>query len=120
MATFKNFKTSATDAGAVAYTAPAGGAVVLYLAVESLETHVTGAPLEEWRSTVWWTDDSDSDAISYITRATIVSHGMHIPLLQGKLVLEVGDTIVANVKKLDGSTGTSSKLGVWGSVMEII
>lgn len=105
--TFKNFKLAMITSSSAAYTCPAAtNAIVLLLQVANVDG------VNEADASVSWTDDSDSDAETFIIKSVPIPGGASLGVLSGKLVLEAGDTI----KVLASAAGD---LVVSGSVLEI-
>jgi len=105
--TFKNFQADMITGGATAYTCPAlTKAIVLHCQVANVDgTDSAGA-------SVHWTDDSDSDKATYWVKNVDVPAKASLPVIEGKPVLEAGDTIV-------GTALTDGDLQLSGSVLEI-
>jgi len=61
---------------------------------------------------VWWTDDSNADAITYLVEDVAIPVKAALAPIAGKLVLEAGDTISAS-----GATNDDAEITV--SVLEI-
>ncbi len=105
--TFKNFRALMTTTGALAYTCPAATtAIVIHLQVANVDgTNAADA-------TIYWTDDSNADAVTRLCYTVPVVADTSIGVMEGKLVLEAGDTIV-------GIASANGDLELSGSVMEI-
>jgi len=105
--TFKNFGDAIVTGGTTLYTCPADTiAVVLHLQA----ANVDGANSAD--VSVHWTDDSDSDEVTYLIKEVALGATEAISALTGKLVLEAGDTIV-------GTASADGDIEVSGSVLEI-
>jgi hypothetical protein len=105
--TFKNFGDAIVTGGTTLYTCPA--------ATTAIVIHLQTANVDGTNSadvSVYWTDDSDTDEVTYLAKTVPVAADSSISVLTGKLVLEEGDTVVG-VASADGD------LEVSGSVMEI-
>jgi hypothetical protein len=50
---------------------------------------------------VWWTDASDSDAVTYLAESVVIPANAGYAPLSGKLVLEAGDKIVGRGQEDD-------------------
>lgn len=105
--TFKNFGDAIVTGGTTLYTCPAATtAIVLHCQVANVDgTNSADA-------SVYWTDDSDTDEVTYLAKTVAVAADTALSVLTGKLVLEAGDTIV-------GVASADSDLEVSGSVLEI-
>ena len=87
---FKNAKVVLTDTAQTAYTCPASTEAVVLLCQAA---NVDGTSDSE--ITVGWTDASDGDAETSLALEIAVPAQASIGLIDGKLVLEAGDTIKA-------------------------
>ena len=106
-ATFKNFRALMTTGGATAYTCPAlTTAKILHCQVANVDG-VNSAD-----ATVYWTDDSNSDAVTRLGLTVVVPAQTSISMLTGTLILEAGDTLV-------GIASADSDLELSGSVLEM-
>jgi hypothetical protein len=104
--TFKNARALIQTTTTVVYTAPvATVAIVIGCQIANVS-----AALEEVK--VWWTDDSNADAITYLVEDVIIPIKAALAPIAGKLVLEAGDTISAT-----GQTNNDAEITV--SVLEI-
>jgi hypothetical protein len=104
---FKNFGAAITTAGVVLYECPTGTtAIVLHLQVANVDGTNSAS------ASVHWTDDSDSDSVTYLGKTVDVPAKSALSVLTGKLVLEAGDTIV-------GTASADGDLEVSGSVLEM-
>jgi hypothetical protein len=104
---FKNFQADMTTGGALAYTCPASTkALVLHCQVANIDgTNSADA-------SVYWTDDSNSDKVTYWAKTVAVAADTSLSVITGAPVLEAGDTIV-------GTASADSDLQLSGSVLEI-
>jgi hypothetical protein len=104
--TFKNARALIQTTTTVVYTVPsATTAIVIGCQVANVS-----ASAEE--VSVWWTDDSAADAITYLVDEVIIPTQASLAPIAGKLVLEAGDTISAT-----GETNNDAEITV--SVLEI-
>ena len=104
--TFKNAKLKIQDAATDVYECPsATTAIVLGCQVSNVS-----ATAEEVE--VWWTDASDSNAITRLVKDVIIPAQSSLAPIAGKLVLEAGDKIRAI-----GETNDDAEIVV--SVLEI-
>lgn len=105
---FKNFKQADLDnADEVIYTVPPNTtAIVLMLQA----TNIDG--VNAVTASLWWTDDSDTDAVTYLLKTTSIAVGQAKGAVDGKLVLEAGDQI-------KGLAGADGDVSVSGSVLEL-
>jgi hypothetical protein len=104
--TFKNAKLKIQDAATDVYECPsATTAIVLGCQVSNVS-----ASAEE--VSVWWTDDSDADAVTRLVKDVIVPAKASLAPIAGRLVLQAGDKIRAQ-----GQTNDDAEITV--SVLEI-
>ena len=59
---------------------------------------------------MWWTDDSDGDAIYRLVEDVVIPAKASIAVIAGKLVLEAGDTISCTGQTNDDAEITVSVL----------
>lgn len=105
--TFKNAKKKIqTTAGTAVYTCPAATTAI----VIGCQIANVSASAEE--VSVWWTDDSDGDAVVRLVEDVVIPAKASLAPIAGKLVLEAGDTIVAT-----GQTNNDAEITV--SILEI-
>jgi hypothetical protein len=104
--TFKNAKLKVQDTATDVYTVPsATTAIVIGCQVANVS-----ASAEE--VSVWWTDASDSNAITRLVKDVIVPGQAALAPIAGKLVLEAGDKI-----RVQGEDNDDAEITV--SVLEI-
>lgn len=104
--TFKNAKLKIQDSATDVYVVPsATTAIVLGCQVANVS-----ATAEE--VIVWWTDASDSNAVTRLVYEVIIPGQASLAPIAGKLVLEAGDKIRAQ-----GETNDDAEITV--SVLEI-
>jgi hypothetical protein len=104
--TFKNAKAKIQTTTTVAYTCPSATVAI----VIGCQVANVSAATEE--VSVWWTDSSDTDAITYLVDEVVIPTQASLAPIAGKLVLEAGDTISAT-----GETNNDAEITV--SVLEI-
>jgi hypothetical protein len=104
--TFKNDRALIQTSPTVAYTCPAA-TVAIVIGCQIANVSATSEEVK-----VWWTDDSDADAITYLVEDVIIPIKAALAPIAGKLVLEAGDTISAS-----GETNDDAEITV--SVLEI-
>jgi hypothetical protein len=109
--TFKNAKavlkdSSTAPTGVTLYTCPSA---TIAIVVGAQITNVTSAPEEV---TVWWVDASDSNAITRLVQDVIVPGQAALAPIAGKLVLEAGDSLVAQSEDDDDAEMTVSVLEI--------
>jgi hypothetical protein len=103
---FKNAKLKVQDTATDVYTVPsATTAIVIGCQVANVS-----ASAEE--VAVWWTDASDSNAITRLVKDVIVPGQAALAAIAGKLVLEAGDKI-----RVQGEDNDDAEITV--SVLEI-
>ena len=85
--TFKNARAVLADTATTVYTCPAGTtAIVIGCQVANVDTSAVDLQ-------IWWTDSSDTDAITHLGyNVSIPSKAAYEPI-NGKLVLQAGDAI---------------------------
>lgn len=104
--TFKNDGAKIQTTTTVAYTCPAATTAIV------LQCQVANVSASSEEVSVWWTDDSDGDAIYRLVEDVIIPTQAAIAVIAGKLVLEAGDTISCT-----GQTNDDAEITV--SVLEI-
>jgi hypothetical protein len=100
-------KVLATTAGTAIYTVPVATTAVV------IGCQVTNDGTASYDLTMYWTDDSASDAVTYLAQGIPVPDASAYEPIGGKLVLEEGDALFAF-----GST--ADVLDVTVSVLEIL
>ncbi len=104
--TFKNAKALLGDTATDVYTVPAATtAIVIGCQVANLDTAARDLRF-------WWTDSSDSDAVTYLGYDIVIPVAAAYEPIGGKLILEAGD-------KLIGLGSVASELEVSVSVLEL-
>lgn len=106
--TFKNArKALVTTAGTAVYTCPAATtAIVLHCQVANVDG-TNNADVS-----AYWTDDSNSDTVTYWAKTVAVAADTSLSVITGKPVLEAGDAIF-------GVASADSDLEMSVSVLEI-
>jgi hypothetical protein len=104
--TFKNSRALIQTTTTTAYTCPASTTAI----VIGCQVANVSAALEE--VSVWWTDDSNGDAITRLVEDVVIPAKAALAPIAGKLVLEAGDTIACT-----GQTNNDAEITV--SVLEI-
>lgn len=103
---FKNAKAALTTSSATIYTCPASTVAIVLMAQVANIDGTNAADV-----TISWTDSSDSDAETKLASTISVPADAALSVLDGKLVLEAGDT-------LKGLASADSDLVITVSVME--
>lgn len=85
---FKNAKTVLGDTATDVYTVPAGTVAIV---IGAQVANVDNANSRDLR--FWWTDASDTDAVTYLAYDVIIPARAAYEPVGGKLVLEAGDTV---------------------------
>ena len=104
--TFKNDGAKIQTTTTVAYTCPASTTAIV------LQCQVANVSASAEEVSVWWTDDSDGDAVYRLVEDVVIPPKAAIAVIAGKLVLEAGDTISCT-----GQTNDDAEITV--SVLEI-
>jgi hypothetical protein len=104
--TFKNSRALIQTTTTTAYTCPASTTAI----VVGCQVANVSATAEE--VSVWWTDDSNADAITRLVEDVIIPAKASLAPIAGKLILEAGDTIACT-----GQTNNDAEITV--SVLEI-
>jgi len=104
--TFKNDGAKIQTTTTVAYTCPSATTAIV------LQCQVANVSTDPESVSVWWTDDSDGDAIYRLVEDLVVPTKAAVAVIAGKLVLEAGDTISCT-----GETNDDAEITV--SVLEI-
>jgi hypothetical protein len=106
--TFKNAKLKVQSTAGDVYTVPsATTAIVIGCQVTNVTT--SGTPTD---TEVWWTDASDSNAVTRLLREFPVPPKGSMSAATGRLVLEAGD-------KIRASCDTNNNVEISVSVLEI-
>ena len=104
--TFKNARVVLGDTATDLYTCPAATtAIVIGCQIANVGTVINGLEF-------WWTDSSDTDAVTYLGDDVPVPVGAAYEPIGGKLVLEAGD-------KLRGIAENDDELEATLSVLEL-
>jgi hypothetical protein len=103
---FKNARALIQTTTTTVYTAPVS-TIAIVIGCQIANVSATSEEVK-----VWWTDDSDADAITYLVEDVIIPIKAALAPIAGKLVLEAGDTISAS-----GETNDDAEITV--SVLEI-
>lgn len=103
---FKNAKAALTTSAATIYTCPASTVAIVLLCQAANIDGTNAADV-----TISWTDASDSNAETRLASTISVPADAALSCLDGKLVLEAGDT-------LKGLASADGDLAVTVSVME--
>lgn len=106
MAVFKNAKAVLGDTATDVYTVPAGTTAIV-IGCQAANVGATSNELE-----FWWTDASDTDAVTMLGDKVVVPSAAAYEPIGGKLVLEAGD-------KLRGVAENDAELEVTVSVLEL-
>jgi hypothetical protein len=104
--TFKNAKLKVQDTATDVYTCPSATVAI----VIGCQVANVSATAEE--VAVWWTDASDSNAITRLVKDVIVPGQAALAPIAGKLVLEAGDKIRAQGEDNDDAEITVSVLEI--------
>ena len=104
--TFKNAKAKVQATDTTVYTCPAATVAIV------IGCQVANVSATNEEVAVWWTDDSDADAITRLVKDVIIPGQAALAPIAGKLVLESGDVI-----KAIGETNDDAEITV--SVLEI-
>lgn len=106
MVAFKNANLDLGTGAADAYTAPAGGAIVLHAQLANVDgTNPTDCD-------VWWTDASNASKVTYLVKLMTLPAKASVGILEGKLVLESGD-------KIRALAANATRAGLSLSVLEL-
>ena len=103
---FKNARALIQTTTTTVYTAPVS---TIAIVIGCQVSNVSAAAEEV---SVWWTDDSNADAITRLVEDVIIPAKASLAPIAGKLVLEAGDAIYAT-----GQTNNDAEITV--SVLEI-
>ncbi len=104
--TFKNSRALIQTTTTTAYTCPASTTAIV------LQCQVANVSATTEEVSVWWTDDSNADAITRLVEDVPIPAKASLAVIAGKLVLEAGDTIACT-----GQTNNDAEITV--SVLEI-
>jgi hypothetical protein len=104
--TFKNAKLKIQDTATDVYECPAA-TVAIVIGCQVANVSASAEEVE-----VWWTDDSDGDAVTRLVKDVVIPGQAALAPIAGKLVLEAGDKIRAL-----GETDDDAEITV--SVLEI-
>jgi len=104
--TFKNARAVLADTATTVYTCPAGTTAIV------IGCQVTNVDVASVDLQIWWTDSSDTDAITYLGYDISVPAASAYEPINGKLVLEAGDTV-------KGIGSVASDLEATVSVLEL-
>ena len=105
--TFKNARAVLADTDTTIYTCPAGTTAIV---IGAQVTNVDNANSCDLK--VWWTDSSNTDAITYLGYDILVPPKASYEPINGKLVLEAGDVV-------KGTGSAASDLEATISVLEL-
>ena len=104
--TFVNAKAVLSDSATTIYTCPAATkAIVIGCQVANIDAAAVDLQ-------IWWTDDSDSDAITHLGYDIVIPPSAAYEPISGKLVLEAGDV-------LKGLGSVASDLEATVSILEL-
>ena len=104
--TFVNAKAVLSDSATTIYTCPAATkAIVIGCQVANIDAAAVDLQ-------IWWTDDSDSDAITHLGYDISIPPSAVYEPISGKLVLEAGDV-------LKGLGSVASDLEATVSILEL-
>lgn len=104
--TFKNSRALIQTTTTTAYTCPASTTAIV------LQCQVANVSATTEEVSVWWTDDSNADAITRLIEDVPIPAKASLAVIAGKLVLEAGDTIACT-----GQTNNDAEITV--SVLQI-
>jgi hypothetical protein len=104
--TFKNAKLKVQSSATDVYTCPSATVAI----VIGCQVANVSATAEE--VAVWWTDASDSNAITRLVKDVIIPGKAALAPIAGKLVLEAGDKIRAQGEDNDDAEITVSVLEI--------
>jgi hypothetical protein len=104
--TFKNAKLKVQDTATDVYTVPSATTAIV------IGCQVANVSATNEEVSVWWTDASDSNAITRLVKDVIVPGQAALAPIAGKLVLEAGDKI-----RVQGEDNDDAEITV--SVLEI-
>jgi hypothetical protein len=104
--TFKNAKLKVQSSATDVYTCPSATVAI----VIGCQVANVSATAEE--VAVWWTDASDSNAITRLVKDVIIPGQAALAPIAGKLVLEAGDKIRAQGEDNDDAEITVSVLEI--------
>lgn len=104
--TFKNARAVLADTATTVYTCPAGTTAIV------IGCQVTNVDVATVDLQLWWTDSSDTDAITYLGYDISIPTESSYEPIGGKLVLEAGDVV-------KGLSSVASDLEVSLSILEL-
>lgn len=104
--TFKNAKLKVQSSATDVYTVPSATVAIV------IGCQVSNVSATDEEVTVWWTDDSDADAVVRLVKDVVIPAKASLAPIAGKLVLEAGDKI-----RVQGNTNDDAEITV--SVLEI-
>lgn len=104
--TFKNAKLKIQSTASDVYTCPSATVAIV------MGCQVANVSAANEEVSVWWTDSSDSNAITRLVEDVVIPAKASLAPIAGKLVLEAGDKIRAS-----GQTNDDAEITV--SVLEI-
>lgn len=105
--TFKNAKAVLGDSATSIYTCPANTTAIIIGAQVANNDNTSTNELK-----IWWTDSSDTDAITYLGFDIAIPAKSAYEPLNGKLILEAGDALA-------GSSSTNQALEASISILEL-
>ena len=105
--TFKNARAVLADTATTVYTCPAGTTAII---IGCQVANVDNANIMDLQ--FWWTDSSNTDAVTYLGYDIEVPSKSAYEPVSGKIVLEAGDSI-------RGLGSTASKLEATVSILEL-
>lgn len=103
---FKNAKLKIQDTATDVYECPSATVAIV------IGCQVANVSASNEEVSVWWTDDSDADAVTRLVEDVVIPAKASLAPIAGKLVLEAGDKIRAQ-----GQTDDDAEITV--SVLEI-
>lgn len=103
---FTNAKAALGTTATTVYTCPAGTKAIV------IGCQVANVSASSKNLSIWWTDSSDTNAITRLGELIAVPTQAVYEPISGKLVLEAGDTIV-------GTSSVASELEATISILEL-
>lgn len=103
---FKNTRLALTTVKTDIYTVPEGKTAIILMA------QIANIDITDESATVVWSDVSNSNTETNLIKDVTIPVGAALSIIEGKLVLESGDS-------LKGTASTDSKLEITISVMEM-
>jgi hypothetical protein len=104
--TFKNAKLKVQDSATDVYECPSATVAIV------IGCQVANVSATNEEVAVWWTDASDSNAITRLVKDVIIPGQAALAPIAGKLVLEAGDKIRAQGEDNDDAEITVSVLEI--------